>query len=156
MRIVIALVVLAFVSGATAASAAKGPPLVAPRVVVQSIQALSSTTPQRFRVTLLIDNINTEPLVMRNLEFKLRLSNEGIIDGATPPMTVEALDQKQLTLELSSEIVSSLSRLLSFVEGPDNLLSYEIYGRVNLQRGLNRELAFGITGRAPLTTTTEH
>ena len=73
---------------------------------------------QRFRVNLLIDNPNTEPLAIRNIEFKLRLADEGIIDGFLPaPIMVEALDQQTVTLELGSEIISSLSRLMSFVRG---------------------------------------
>jgi hypothetical protein len=155
MRIVIALLLLALLGGATPASAASRPPLVAPNITVQNVEASSSTTPQRFRVTLLIDNVNTEPLAIKTLEFKLRLANEGIIDGAVPPLTVEALDREQLTLELSSDIVSSLSRLLAFVQGPANTLPYEIYGRVTLSRGWKRDLPFSVKGEVPLAVTSE-
>ena len=41
---------------------------------------------------------------------------------------IEALDQQTVALEVGSEIVSSLSRLMSFVQGPENTLPYEIYG----------------------------
>ena len=50
------------------------------------------------------------------------------------PLTIEALDRQTVTLDLGSEIVSSLSRLLSFVQGPENALPYEIYGTVTLAR----------------------
>ena len=40
---------------------------------------------QRFRVNLLVDNPNTEPLAIRDIEFKLRLADEGIIDGVLTP-----------------------------------------------------------------------
>jgi len=151
MRIAIGLLVLALLGGATSVSAAKRPPIVPPRITVQNVEALSSTTPQRFHVTIIIDNVNTEPVTIKKLEFKLRLADEGIIDGAVPPLTVEALDRRELTLELSSDIISSLSRLLSFVQGPDSLLPYEIYGRVTLTRGLQKDSAVGAKGLVPLT-----
>ena len=57
-------------------------------------------------------------------------------------MTIEALDQQTVTLELGSEIVSSLSRLMSFVQGPENTLPYEIYGKVTLDRRGREPLQF--------------
>jgi LEA14-like dessication related protein len=149
MRMVFALLLLAVFGATTPASAAKRQPVVAPRITVQNVQALPSATPQRFRVTLLIDNVNTEPLAIRKLEFKLRLADEGIVDGAaTAPLTVAALDSERLTLELSSDIISSLSRLLAFVQGPANTLPYEIYGRVTF--GRRKELPFRFSGQVPL------
>lgn len=154
MRLTIALLVLAFLGNATPLSAAKRQPIVVPRITVQNVLALSSATPQRFRVTLRIDNVNTEPLAIRRLDFKLRLADEGIVDGATTaPLTIAALDSQQLTLELSSDIISSLSRLLAFVQGPANTLPYEIYGRVTLSR--MKELPFSVSGQVPLAMSSE-
>ena len=84
-------------------------------------------------------------------EFKLRLADEGIIDGFLPaPILVEALHQQVLALELGSEIISSLSRLMSFVEGPENLLPYEIYGTVTLDRTVRDPFRFNARGETPL------
>jgi len=126
--------------------------LVAPQIIVQSVEPMkSSVGEQRFRVNLLIDNPNTEPLAIRNIEFKLRLADEGIIDGFLPaPILVEALHQQVLALELGSEIISSLSRLMSFVEGPENLLPYEIYGTVTLDRTVRDPFRFNARGETPL------
>ena len=44
-------------------------------------------------------------------------------------------------IEVGSEIVSSVSRLLSFVQGPENTLPYEIYGKVTLDRKMHRSAA---------------
>ncbi len=151
MRIVNALLALVVLAAALPGSAAKRQPLVPPQITVQNIVALSSATPQRFRVTLLVDNVNTEPLSIRTLDFKLRLANEGIVDGrSSVALTVEALHQEHLTLELGSDIVSSLSRLMSFVQGPGNALPYEIYGRITLDRRMQKELPFAAKGVAPL------
>ena len=128
---------------------------VPPRITVQSLEPLpSGAGRQRFRVSLLIDNPNTEPLPIRGFEFKLRLADEGIVDGSsTTPLTVEALDQQTVTLELGSEIVSSVSRLLAFVQGPENTLPYEIYGTVTLDRRLRDPLRFSGSGQVPLLMT---
>jgi LEA14-like dessication related protein len=151
MRIVKALFLLAVFGLALPGSAAKRQPLVPPQVTVQSVTALAASTPQRFRITLLIDNTNSEPLAIRAVDFKLRLANEGIIDGrASTPITVEALHQETLTLELGSDIVSSLSRLMAFVQGPESAIPYEIYGRVTLNRRMLKELPFATMGVTPL------
>jgi LEA14-like dessication related protein len=127
-----------------------------PRVTVQSLVAFSGPGQQRFRVTLLIDNTNTEPLAIQEIEFKLRLASEGIVDGRSlAPITVGALDQERLTLELGSDIVSSLSRLLSFVQGPDNAIPYDIRGSIMLDRRKLKPLRFIATGNVPLAMSAE-
>jgi LEA14-like dessication related protein len=152
MRRFMSLFVLACLFIQPAAAGKRGP-IVPPRVSVQTLAALPSSTPQRFRVTLLIDNLNTEPMVIRGIEFKLRLANEGILDGNNAlALTVEALDRQTLTLDLRSDIVSSLSRLMAFVRGPDDSLSYEIYGKVTLGRKLKDVMPFTFSGDVPLTT----
>jgi LEA14-like dessication related protein len=155
MRHLMILLVLACLSIQPAA-AGKRTQLLPPRVSVQTLAARPSSTPQRFRVTLLIDNLNTEPLVIRAIEFKLRLADEGILDGNNVvPLTVDALGQQSLTLDMHSDLVSSLSRLMAFVRGPDNSLSYDIYGKLTLDRRSKGEMPFAFSGEVPLTTIAE-
>lgn len=156
MRIVsVGLAVLVGFATIGCASAQRG--LAAPRITVQTLEPLPSSGAQtRFRVRLLVDNQNTDPLKIRGIEFKLRLADQGIIDGsAAVPLTVEALDRQVVTLELGSEILSSLSRLLSFVQGPENTLPYEIYGDVYLERRGRKPLTFVTQGQVPLVMTGE-
>jgi LEA14-like dessication related protein len=150
MRIVFAsLLFLAL--GAVEAGCSAAPRVAPPRVTLKSLVAYSSPGQQRFRVTLVIDNLNTDPLAIRDIEFKLRLANEGIIDGrALTPVTVGALEQATLTLELTSDLISSLSRLLAFVQGPENTIPYEIYGTITLDRRRLNPLHFSNTGQIPL------
>lgn len=157
MRILMALLAVVVLGGAPVGSSFAQRGLVAPRITVQSLEPLpASAGQQRFRLSLLIDNGNTEPLAIRDIEFKLRLADQGIIDGRlAAPLRIEALHQHTLTLELGSDIVSSLSRLLSFVEGPENTLAYEIYGSVKLDRRLREPLPFSARGEAPLVMTVE-
>jgi hypothetical protein len=127
-----------------------------PRVTVTSLTALPGSGPEnRFRAVVLIDNMNTEQLRLRGIEFKLRLADQGIIDGAIGALTIEPLHQETVTLELGSEIVSSVSRLLSFVEGPNNTLPYEIYGQLIFVRGRLDPLGFSARGRVPLVLASE-
>ncbi|HUQ53416.1 MAG TPA: hypothetical protein VM692_14410 [Gammaproteobacteria bacterium] len=154
MRLVIVLLVA--LVGALAigcASAQRG--IVAPRITVQTLEPLPSSGGQtRFRVRLLIDNQNTEPLKIRGVDFKLRLADQGILDGnSAVPLTIEALDRQTITLDLGSEILSSLSRLMSFVQGPENALPYEIYGQVHLERRRLQPLQFSASGQVPLVMT---
>jgi hypothetical protein len=126
------------------------------RIGVQSLEPLPAiSNQQRFRVALVIDNMDTEPVKIRGIEFKLRLADEGIVDGQTPPLAIEALDRQTVVIEVGSEIVSSLSRLLSFVQGPDNTLPYEIYGKVTLDRKRIDPMSFSASGQVPLVMTTE-
>lgn len=151
MRIVAAWLAAALLGSAPIGSALAQSQANGLLVALQTLEPLKSTgAGQRFRAVLLIDNMNTEPLKIRNIEFKLRLADQGIVDGNTGGFTIEALDQQTMTLELSSEIVSSLSRLLSFAEGPDNKLPYEIFGKVTLDRRRMQPLQFSAHGQVPL------
>jgi len=156
MRILAALVTVALLGSAPFAASFAQRGLLPPRVTVQSLEPLpSGGGEQRFRAVVRVDNLNTDPLRLQGIEFKLRLADEGIIDGNIGALTVEGLHQETLTLELASEIVSSLSRLLSFVQGPENVLPYELYGTATFVRGRIDPLSFSVEGRVPLVLTSE-
>jgi hypothetical protein len=97
--------------------------------------------------------MNTEPLKLRGIEFSLRLAHLGILDGQIPALTVEALDQQLVTLELQSDIIASVSQLLSFVQGPENALPYEIVYKVTFARGRIDPMNLTAEGRVPLVMT---
>lgn len=152
LRLALALGLVALLGCASASGG-----VAAPRITLENLEPQpSSAGPQRFRARLLIDNPNTEPILVYNFEFQLRLADQGILDGTyVTPLTVPALDRQTVTLELQSEIVSSLSRLLSFVQGPENALPYEMFGRVTLDRARSEPLAFSSSGQVPLVMTGE-
>lgn len=155
MRLSAAIIAVVVLGCAPLASPHAQRGIVAPRVTVQSVEPLPGSPGQRFRIALLVDNTNTEPLALKAIEFKLRLADQGIIDGRTGPLVIEALDRQTVTLEVGSEIVSSVSRLLSFVQGPENALPYEIYGTVELDRRFREPLPFSASGQVPLVMTGE-
>jgi hypothetical protein len=155
MRIVMALIAAALLTAEPAASFAQRG-TVPPRVTVQSLEPLSAAgTEQRFRAVLGVDNLSTEPLKLRGIEFSLRLAHLGILDGTIPAMTVEALDRQLVTLELGSEIIASVSQLLSFVQGPENALPYEILYKVTFERGRIDPVNLSAEGKVPLVMSDE-
>ena len=153
MRNVAVIVVMALAGGAQLGCSSAANDLTVPRITVENLEALPpSAGQQRFRVSLGIDNPNTEPLPITSLQFTLRLADQGILDGRIAPVTIPALDRDTVTLEVGSEIVSSVSRLRSFTQGPDAALPYELFGRLTLGRAQNAPIPFTHRGQVPLAT----
>ena len=152
---------LAFIGAVLIGSASPGVSiaqrgLAPPRITVQSLEPLPAAGNQtRFRAVIRVDNLNTEPLKMRLIEFSLRLAHQGMIDVRMPGMTVEGLHQQFVTLEIGSEIMASAVQLLSFVQGPENTLPYELVGKVTFERGRIDPVNFSAEGQVPLVMTAD-
>jgi len=134
---------------------AAAPKIQPPTVAAASLTVLPAAgSKQRFRVALTIDNQNTEPVALAGLKFTMRLAGEGVLDGRSgAAFTVAALDRVTIEIDVESEIVSSLSRLMSYTQGPSNALPYEIFGTLYLNRRINNALPFSRSGEVPLATT---
>lgn len=133
-------------------SGTAAPKLAAPAIRVVALSLIeASAGRQHFRVGLAIDNQNTEPLPIKELKFTIRLANgEGLLDGTlASPLVVDPLDRRILQIDVTTELASSSSRLLSFVQGPANALPYEIYGRVTLDRRFAKPMSFALHGEVP-------
>jgi hypothetical protein len=130
---------------------ASAPALVAPRIEVANLAALpSSTEMQRFRVTLVVDNTNTEPLVVNELRFMLRLASEGRLNGTSQgPFTLQPLDRSTHSFTVETDILSSLSRLVA-VQGPGGGIPYELVGDLMLDRSFKNSLPFSARGEVSL------
>ena len=108
MRFVTAFIAAALVSSGSLGTALAQRGAAPPRLSIQSLEPLpSSAGEQTFRAVVLVDNMNTEPMKIKNIEFQMRLGNHGILDGRTGPLVVEALDQESVVIEISSEIVAT-------------------------------------------------
>jgi LEA14-like dessication related protein len=147
-------VVTAIACAAQPFDGAAAPKIQPPAVEVVSLTVLPAAgSKQRFRVALTIDNQNTEPVAFAGLKFTMRLAGEGVLDGrSAASFTVPALDRATLAIDVESEIVSSLSRLMSYAQGPSNALPYEIFGTLYLNRRINNTLPFSRSGEVPLAT----
>ena len=150
------VVVATFFVALLTSCAAAAESLTPPRVEVVGLTALKSVAGrQHFRVTLLVDNMNTEPLEIAEVRFTLRLAGEGQLSGVAGAMTVPALTRETAAVEVDSDIVSSLSRLLAVVQGPADALPYEIFGNVVLARRFQNRLPFAFSGEVPLSMNTD-
>lgn len=150
------IVVATFFVALLTSCAAAPESLTPPRVEVVGLTALKSVAGrQHFRVTLLVDNMNTEPLQIAEVRFTLRLAGEGQLSGVAGAMTVPALTRETAAVEVDSDIVSSLSRLLAVVQGPSDALPYEIFGNVVLARRFQNRLPFAFSGEVPLSMSTD-
>lgn len=126
-----------------------------PQVQLVSLSLLEATADgQRFRVSLLLDNPNDVALPIRSVRFNARLAGEGILSGESlAPLELPARSRETLRLEVQTDLVSSVSRLLAVVQGPDDGLAYELNGRLMLAGRPERPMPFSTSGTVPLTAT---
>src|SRR5262245_6058267 len=154
MRIVTAFIAVILLSGAPFGASLAQRGMAPPHVAVVSLEPLPRVGgEQRFRVVFRVDNMNDEPMKLRGIEFSLRLAHQGILDGRLPAMTIEALDQQEVALELRSDLIASASQLLAYVEGPENTLPYEMVCKVTFERKKIDPVNFSTEGSVPVVMT---
>jgi hypothetical protein len=68
-------------------------------------------------------------------------------------MTIEALDHQEVVVELKSDLIASASQLLTFVQGPENTLPYEMVCKVTYERGRIDPVNFSTEGAVPVIMT---
>ena len=144
--------VVGLLAGLGAACAGAVKDYQAPRVELIGVTVLqTSGTSQRFRANLSVRNPNVEPLPIAELRFSVRLAGEGLLTGELPaPIVLAAQEEQTLRIDVDSELVSSLSRLLA-VQGPQSTLPYEIVGNIILDRRLRDAFPIAASGQVPLT-----
>jgi LEA14-like dessication related protein len=127
-----------------------------PRVEITQLSALQAgANGQRFRVDVLIDNQNTEPLAIEEVSFTLRITGQGVLTGKySTPVTVEALDRRTLQVDVDGDVLSSLSQLRA-AAAPSNTLTYQIFGNITLDRAFQSTLPFSANGAVPLAATSD-
>lgn len=143
-RLASALLVLA---GCASVSPSTPPP----RVTLEALALLPSSDLPRFRVTLLIDNLEPVAIPVTGVDFSARLGGEGVLSGRSrSQFTVPALDTYRLELDLESDRVSSRTRLFALANGASGTLPYELDGELVIGGRPPRALAFSRRGRVPL------
>jgi hypothetical protein len=148
---------LAALGVALAASGCAATPrsIAIPRVTVTQLSALQGASGQRFRVDLLVDNQNSEPLPIEEVRFTMRITGQGVLTARyTMPVTVEALDQHTLRIDVDGDALSSLSQLRA-AAGAGDTLGYEIFGNITLDRAFQNTLPFMASGAVPLAAAAE-
>lgn len=123
-----------------------------PEVHVSTLRLLPVENGQRdFGVTLLLRNPNENPMELDHIDFSIRLGSEGFLEGRIDnPGVVPALGDLRVRTSVSGEYVSSVSRLVEFLRGPESALPYTADGTVWLATRPPRALRFDREGRVPL------
>jgi len=125
--------------------------IVPPDVQLVSLSLIEATTDgQRFRLGFLLRNANDFPVPVQSVRFSARLGGEGVLTGESLGLTLPAGGEERLRVEVRTELVSSITRLLSLVQGPEDGLSYELAGRITLDGRPPRTLPFAHSGLVPL------
>lgn len=104
-----------------------------------------------FIVALELDNLGAEPIHLSGIEFTVRVGGEGFLQGVVAePVDLPALDRVRVRARTSSEFISSISRLITYLQGPESTLEYTIEGVLHTASRPPRQMRFDGTGRAPL------
>jgi hypothetical protein len=124
----------------------------APEVFVSTLRLLPAQEGQRdFGVTLLLRNPNEYVVEVDSVDFSIRLGSEGFLEGRIDNVgAVPALDEIRVRTTVSGEYVSSASRLMEFLRGPQSALPYEATGTIWLDTRPRRNLRFDREGEVPL------
>ena len=145
--------ILVIISVLTAAGCASSPrSQEAPEVHVSTLRLLPAPDGQRdFGVTLLLRNPNEYIVEVDSIDFSIRLGSEGFLEGTIDNVgAVPALDDLRVRTTVSGEYVSSVSRLMEFLRGPESALPYEATGTIWLDTRPRRNLRFEREGQVPL------
>ncbi len=144
-------------AGASLAGACSSLPrvLTPPDVQLTGLSLLrASSDRQDFRVTLRIVNPNPIPIPVEELRFNARIGGEGLLAGTTTSrILLPARGEETLRLEVSTDLMSSIRRLLSLATGADDSLPYELDGYLALDPRHRRTLPFRSRGTVPLSAT---
>ena len=122
-----------------------------PEVELVNLTLLEATSDkQRFALTFLISNPNEEPIPVLEIRYSVRLAGQGYLNGRSPTSaTVSGASSQAVRVDLETDGVVSPSRLLSFVQGPDDALPYELSGDILIGGQPPRMLPFTFVGAAP-------
>ena len=116
--------------------------------------AQSAPAAQRFAFDLTILNPNPQEIPVVRMDYDIRLGPAGRLIGEyAVPFTLPPQDSLTLTVELVSDTVSSASQLLTFAEGPENALEYELHGELVLDSRLREPVPLFQRGQVPLYVT---
>jgi LEA14-like dessication related protein len=150
------LVVAGFTGLSCLLAGCAGVPLGAdpPEVELVNLTLLEATADkQHFALTFLISNPNEAPIPVLEIRYSVRLAGQGYLNGRSPTtVTVAGASSQAVRVDLETDGVVSPSRLLSFVQGPDDALPYELSGDLVIGGQPPRTLRFAFTGAAPFAT----
>ena len=119
-----------------------------PIVTVAGLQPLPGAgLAPRFKVTLDLQNRNNQSLAIQGLDFDLAVDGRRFASGVSAMnTTLPPLGQTTAEVEVTVNGLSLARHLFDWLQNPPDSLRYEISGRLHLEQGLRRRLAFSRDG----------
>lgn len=140
---------LAFAAIATAGCAALLPKLETPHLSVIGVEVVSTTMfEQRFNVKMRVQNPNDRALPIRGLKYTMQLAGQDFGRGmSAKAFTVPALGEAEFDMIVTTNLATSLLKILPQLEKNPESLEYRLEGTVNTELGLLRTIPFSESGR---------
>jgi LEA14-like dessication related protein len=120
-----------------------------PHLEVIGIQMLSTDMfAQRFTVRMHVKNPNDIELPVRGIDYKLFLMGDQFAEGVTnEPFVLPALGEAEFDMNVTTNFVSSLGRLVSRMGGGKlEDVDYELAGTLMIDKGMVRKIPFNKRG----------
>ena len=123
----------------------------APKLSVVSLKMQSGDIfSQRVLVRMRVFNPNTRELPIEGLTYTIEVNEAELGTGGTSaPFTVPAMGEAEFDMQITANLASALSKLLSR-RNSSEALDYRIRGKVNLSSGFLRHIPFDERGSVKL------
>lgn len=140
---------LAVAAFATAGCAALLPKLETPHLSVIGVEVVSTTMfEQRFNVKMRVQNPNDRALPIRGLKYTMQLAGQDFGRGmSAKAFTVPALGEAEFDMIVTTNLATSLLKILPALEKNPESLEYRLEGTVSTDLGLLRTIPFSESGR---------
>jgi LEA14-like dessication related protein len=127
------------------------PKLETPKLEVVGVEVLDAQfTQQRFNVRMRVQNPNDRALPIRGLRYTMQLAGEPFGEGASnKAFTVPALGEAEFDMTVTTNLATSLLKILPKLERNGGALEYRLQGTVETDWKFLRSIPFTETGRLP-------
>jgi LEA14-like dessication related protein len=143
---------LAAIALLAAGCAAVVPKLETPKLEVVGVELLDAQfAQQRFNVTMRVQNPNDRELPIRGLSYTMQLAGEEFGTGQSDKsFTVPALGEAEFTMTVTTNLATSLLKILPKLEKNPQALDYRLTGKVETDWKFLRTIPFSETGKLPM------
>lgn len=128
------------------------PKLETPKLEVIAVELLDAQfTQQRFNVTMRVQNPNDRELPIRGLSYSMQLAGEEFGTGQSDKaFVVPALGEAEFTMTVTTNLATSLLKILPKLEKSPESLDYRLTGKVETDWTFLRTIPFSETGKLPM------
>ena len=149
MRIVVAIVWLALLSGCSSLSKLVDPPTVS-LTNVSLVQA--GLLEQRYRLTLRIQNPNSIAIPVRGMDYAVKLAGVNFAQGVTPNgFRIPALGEDLVDIDVTTNLLSSALQIYTIFKQQPETIDYQLSGKIAVDMPGLRALPFNRSGTVNLT-----